>query len=188
MRRIALAAAAIGLLGSCQTRILTVQTEYLSHENLASFHVGTPDPRLANPPLGQKLIVSWSIPHYCGEETYDLFVKIRFKDGTLVEETRAIYKPTGTFVYPLLNEEYFARGGFKTYVAGIGRDGEIIEEWRHQLWANVIEIPENDGYDDEDSEQTDQEIYDEHYKGAGGIQKQIEEPIEINEAEYKYYL
>jgi hypothetical protein len=186
MRTVALAAAAIAFLGSCQSRILTVQTEYLSHENLASFHVGTPDPRLANPPLGQKLIVSWKFRYYCPQVNYDLIVKIRFKDGELVERIIPVTCPKGTYVYALLNDDYFKRGGFKTYVASIGIDGEIMEEWRHQLWVNVIEIPRDEGYDD-DEDQTEQEIYDEHFKGAGGIQKPVEEPIEINEAEYKYF-
>ncbi len=184
MRSLVIVAAA--LLTSCQPRILTVQTEYLSHINLASFHVGTPDPRLANPPLGQKLIVSWKIPNYCTHAEYDLIVKIRFKDGKLIERTIPVTRPTGTYVHALLNNDYFNSGGFKTYLVNIGVDGEVMEEWRHQLWVNVIEIPHED-IDEAEEEQTEQEIYDEHYKGAGGIQKPIEEPIEINEAEYKYF-
>lgn len=195
MRKLILAAAAIGLLGSCHPRILTVQTEYLSHENLASFHVGTPDPRLKNPTLGQKLIVNWSIPHWSELTPYELSIKIRFKNGTSAEETIPVCRASGTYVYALLNEDYFSRGGFKTYVASITFDGVIIDEWRHQLWATVIEIPENDGYDDDDDDdeaecvepETDQEIYDAHYKGAGGIQKPIEDATDPTQAEYKYY-
>lgn len=167
--------------------MLTVQTEYLSHENLASFHVGTPDPRLRNPPLGQRLVVSWSLPGWDNVTPYELIVQIRFKNGTSSFEQIPIDRPKGTYVYSLLNEEYFSNGGFKTYVARISRDGEVIEEWRHQLWANLIEIREDLGEDETEDEETDQEIYDEHFKGEGGIQRPIEDVTDPDQAEYKYY-
>ena len=167
-----------------------MQTEYLSHENLASFHVGTPDPRLRNPPLGQRLIINWSLPKWDGLTPYELSLKIRFKNGTFTNEQIPLDRASGTYVFSLLNQEYFNRGGFKTYIATISSDGEVIEEWRHQLWANLIEIQEEPG-EDEDGDDTDegedesvQESYDEHYKGEGGIQKSIDDP---DPAEYKYY-
>ncbi len=181
------------LLTGCGGKILMVQTDYLSHENLASFHVGTPDPRLRNPPLGQRLIVNWSIPHWNQLTPYTLTVKIRFKNGTSTEENLEIHKSKGTYVFSLLNEEYFAREGFKTYIATIKSDGAVLEEWRHQLWANLIEITEDEGeegYDNESEEEiedTDKENYDEHFKGEGGLQRQIDDITDPNQTEYKYY-
>jgi len=179
----------------CNNKLLTVQTEYLSHENLASFHVGTPDPRLRNPPLGQRLIINWSLPKWNGITPYDLSIQIRFKNGTSANEQMTLNKSSGTYVFSLLNQEYFNRGGFKTYVATISSNGQVIEEWRHQLWANLIEIQEEHGDDDEGGEENGeeeggseeesvQESYDQHYKGEGGIQKDSDDP---DQAQYKYY-
>lgn len=190
MYRRIIASLAVVCLCSCQTSILTVQTEYLSHENLASFQVGTPDPRLRNPPLGQKLIVNWSIPLWDPMTNYELLVKVRFKNGVTGSETISIDRSKGSYVYTLINEDYFATGGLKTYLAVILYDGKVMEEWRHQLWANVIEIPNSDEdqlIDEDDEPQTDQEIYDEHYKGEGGIQRPIEDITDPDQAEYKYY-
>lgn len=201
------------LFTGCQPRILSVQTEYLSHINLASYHVGTPDPRLRNPPLGQKLIVNWSLPTWDCNTAYELTVKIRFKNGTSAHESFPLANPKGTFVFPLLNEDYFTKGGFKTYVAIMSADGIQLEEWRHQLWVNIIEISENEGYEHEDDDEndddepiewdreelettspnteaeseTDQQIYDEHYKGEGAIQRPIEDVTDPNQTQYKYY-
>jgi hypothetical protein len=185
----------------CQPRILSVQTEYLSHINLASFHVGTPDPRLRNPPLGQKLIVNWSLPSWDQDTAFELTVKIRFKNGTSSTTSFAVTLPKGTFVFPLLNEEYFDKGGFKSYLATMKADGIVLEEWRHQLWVNLIEISENEGSEDASSEQddeidwdqkedepeTDQQIYDEHYKGEGALQRSIEQIPDPTPTQYKYY-
>lgn len=184
---------------SCQPRILSIQTEYLSHVNLASFHVGTPDPRLRNPPLGQKLIINWSLPYWDCDTAYELTVKIRFKNGTSTSTSFVAKEPKGTFIYPLLNEDYFDKGGFKSYLATITADGVFLEEWRHQLWVNLIEISENvedeqEDLDDDldwdihaDDDDTDQEIYDEHYKGDGALQRSIEEVPDPTPTQYKYY-
>lgn len=189
MRRLALSLLAALLATSCQPRILSVQTEYLSHINLASFHVGTPDPRLRNPPLGQKLIISWDLREWDCNTNYELTVKIRFKNGTSFQQVLTVNFPKGTYVIPLLNEDYFEKGGLKTYMASMSGNGLVLEEWRHQLWVNLIEMPGNEEEEEESAlkPETDQQIYDEHYKGEGAIQRPIDDITDPDQAPFKYY-
>ena len=66
---------------SCTLHRLSVQTQYLSHESLASYHVGTPDPRLYDPVIGQRLLIQWSL---CAQEIENqelsLYLKVRFRN------------------------------------------------------------------------------------------------------------
>lgn len=129
------------LLVSCSNSYLSVHTDYLSHENLASYHVGTPDPRLNNPPIGQRLIVVWSVPKLClYREDLHLEITIRFRNREEITENYPINAMHGTYVYDLLNEEYFKKRGMLSYKIDLICDGTILEEWRHQIWADRIEV------------------------------------------------
>ena len=57
----------------------------------------------------------------------------------------------GTTLYRLLNEEYCESGGFLTYKVQLFAGGCIHEEWRHQLWAELITIDINDNEEEEDA-------------------------------------
>lgn len=43
-------------------------------------------------------------------------------------------------MYTLLNERYFETEGILTYKVDLMGDGQILEEWRHQLWHELIKI------------------------------------------------
>jgi len=130
---------AVIFLTSCQETYLSVHTDYLSHINLASYHVGTPDPLLNNPPIGQRLIVMWSIPpNYLYYENLHLLVTIRLRNREQINENIEVVKRRGTFVYPLLNEDYLEKGGILTYKVDLIGDEIILEEWRHQIWNEQI--------------------------------------------------
>jgi hypothetical protein len=138
---------------ACTDSKLTVHTDYLSHENLASYYVGTPDPRLFNPTIGQRLIISWSLPNdYLNYTQVDLNIRIRFKNREEVSETRAICVKTGSYVYALVNDDYFDKGGILTYKVDMIADGTVIEEWRHQLWTELIRFDCDVNAKEEDDE------------------------------------
>lgn len=125
----------------CTRQVLTVQTEFLSHENLASYHVRTPDPRLWNPPYGQRLIISWHLPaHLEKQPQLQLSLRLRFYNHTEKNELIDLYKNNGIYVYSLLNEEYCETQGILTYKVELLSAGNIIEEWRHQLWVELITL------------------------------------------------
>lgn len=127
------------LLQSCIAERLSVHTEYISIENLASFHVGTPDPELLCPTVGQRLVVTWALPasYECYTSLY-LDIRMRFGNGEEKTITLFLKKRQGTYVYSLLNDEYFEKDGILTYKADLIGDGDILDEWRHQIWAEKI--------------------------------------------------
>lgn len=132
---------------SCNSSYLSVHTDYFSRENLASYYVGTPDPRLNNPPIGQRLIVTWAVPRSCNGYYSDLHleVTIRFRNRKEVREIYPITRLHGTYVYSLLNEDYIETRGMLSYKVDLVADGKVLEQWRHQIWADLIEINhEND--------------------------------------------
>lgn len=125
----------------CTTNNLTVHTEYISEENLASYHVETPDPLLLNPPIGQQLIVIWSIPRtYSPNRNLLLNVTVRFRNHQEITESVELTKLKGTYIYTLVNEDYLATRGILTYKIDLIEDGEIIEAWRHQIWTELITL------------------------------------------------
>lgn len=124
------------LFTGCSSEYLTIYTDYLSHENLASYYVGTPDPRLNHPPIGQRLILSWSVP----KEYEDLHLEmtIRFRNREELQESLCLNRHSGTYIYSLEDEDYFEKKGILTYKVDLYSKDEIIEEWRHQLWTERI--------------------------------------------------
>lgn len=119
--------------------MLSVHTEYLSHENLASFHVGTPDPKLFCPTIGQRLILSWNIPvSYQAYPDLNIKMTIRFRNREQIVKSFELDRFQGLFIYPLLDEEYFEKDGILTYKVELFSEEILLEEWLHQLWAEQI--------------------------------------------------
>jgi len=124
---------------SCQSHYLNVQTHYLSHQDLASFRVNTPDPAKETPIIGQRLMISWSLPKkYFNYQNLMLRVKVRFKDYQEDEVFISIYKKSGTYFYDLAQDEYLNRRGISTYKVELVDNNTIIYSWQHPLWMNLI--------------------------------------------------
>jgi hypothetical protein len=131
--------------GCSNTSMLTVQTLYMTRESLASYYVGTPDPQQLNPPVGQKLLVSWNVPQgYLAVEDLYLNIRIRFRNHQEVVVDHPICKRSGTYSYEIANEDYFACKGILTYKVDLIGDGAVLEEWKQQLWHEVIRIGEEE--------------------------------------------
>jgi hypothetical protein len=126
--------------------ILDVQTQYLSHENLASFHVGTPDPHIDNPTIGQRLLVQWSLPSSMEGRKLYLHLLIRLRDHQQQEINFPINRKRGFYIYDLTNQDYFESGGVQTYLAEIRDESCVIASWKHPLWADLIlfDFPETE--------------------------------------------
>lgn len=123
---------------SCSREYLRVQVDYISKQNLASYHVCTPDPRLINPPQGQRMLISW----YLDREklSHNINIKVTLRYGNQTEEEFWIYpkKQYGFYTLCLLNREYYEKGGIITYKAEMFIDHCLVKEWRHQLWTKLI--------------------------------------------------
>ncbi len=127
------------LLSSCTCNLLTVHTDYVSRDNLASYHVGTPDPLLNNPPIGQRLLISWSLPKaYMYYESLHLEIHLRYRNREEATQTVDLLKNSGMIIFSLLNEAYFETEGILSYKIDLIGNGEILEHWQHQIWADLI--------------------------------------------------
>ncbi|MGK5594880.1 MAG: hypothetical protein ACSNEK_05945 [Parachlamydiaceae bacterium] len=127
------------LLSGCAQQTLMVRTEYLSHEDLPSYKIGTPDPRLANPMIGQRLILSWNIPPTIQSYPHlHIKLKVRFKNREESCLSFPIDRLQGLYIYPLLNEEYLVKDGILTYRVELFSDDRLLDHWTHQIWAERI--------------------------------------------------
>lgn len=125
---------------SCCYRVLDVQTQYVSHENLASFYVNTPDPLRQKPLVGERLMIRWSVPCEWTRD-YPLFaeIRVRFRDHTEDRKTVIISESDGTTFYCVTGDTFVQSGGIATYkIDIISEGGEVLATWRHPLWTEFI--------------------------------------------------
>ncbi len=121
--------------------MLSVQTDFLTEENLASYYVNTPDPNLTCGSVGQRMIVSWSI----GKNCQDLYIHMQIRYRNHEENVIDLYNlaPRGIYTYSLLNEEYFEKNGILAFRIQLKRGETVVEEWVHQLWVDLITLDTN---------------------------------------------
>ena len=126
--------------------MLTVHSDYVTRESLASFYVDTPDPLLNCPPYGERLVISWSVPGKILKlEEPHLLLHLRYRNRDQIVRKVPLRRSCGTTLFRVLNEEYCETGGFLTYKVQLIAGGCVYEEWRHQLWAELIAIDHSDG-------------------------------------------
>lgn len=124
---------------SCIVSPLNIQTQYLSEEYLASYHVGTPDPRLTHPSIGQRLLIQWSLSlDEMANRPIELYLKIRLRNREEREIYYSITKKRGTYYYDLIGQDYLDSKGILTYKAEIRSNGVSFVSWKHPLWIELI--------------------------------------------------
>lgn len=128
----------------CRGVKLACRSEYLYPTYLASVQVNTPDP-IGTCFFGQQIIVSWKIPKKCFSSPLNLVLKIRFGSRELDAISVPIAKKRGTYIYRLINQEYWCKEGIISFQASLqNAQGETLETWNHFLWAEIININPND--------------------------------------------
>lgn len=119
----------------CYRHHLYVQQEWVDRNFLASSHVGTPDPRQAKPPEGQRLLIAWDFPRSIFQKELTLEVSVRFWDDTQRNFHCQLQKKRSYTAYFFENEKIL------TYrVRVIAKDGEVIDTWKHHFWTELIEV------------------------------------------------
>jgi hypothetical protein len=132
---------------SCSKYYVSVSRKKVDARDLASTHVGTPDPRQAHPPCGQMLIIDWRLPQHIVKAHPYIALDLIYWNNTEKSVFFPIRTPIGYATYSLLDERFDETGGILTYRAQVvGDDGRVYKEWRHQLWVNLIQI--NDPVED----------------------------------------
>lgn len=131
------------LLSGCQKYYLSLTDQKIDVNYLASTHVGTPDKRQHNPPLGEMIVMDWRIPKAILEQNPVIDLHVIY--GNYTEKTfhYPLKERMGYATYKDLNKEYVDTKGIVTYSADIRLDdGTIFRSWKHQLWARLITIGE----------------------------------------------
>jgi hypothetical protein len=129
------------LLTSCSKEHLAVQTDFLNHKSLASYYVGTPDPLVNRPFIGERLIIRWSLPqNYQTYSDLQLKLTVRFGDRTETVQTYRIKKLCGLQVYELFGDDYIAKKGIFTYKAEIIGNQTVLDCWRQHMWVELIQV------------------------------------------------
>ena len=103
--------------------------------------MGSPDPRQKNPPRGQELIMEWRLPRDFSHEKMTLVLDILYKNYTQETLSYPISRRRGVITYSLLGNDYQEKEGLLTYKAEIrDKQGVVIQEWKQQLWTELIVI------------------------------------------------
>ena len=133
------------VLGGCQSRYVTCRSEYLYPQYLASQRVNTPDP-FRQCYYGQQVIVRWNLPPNCMVGTEPILLRLQVRYGNREIETLnvPIEKRQGWKIHRLINQDYWCRGGILAFKAELIHNGEILDDWTHYLWADLIQISSPD--------------------------------------------
>jgi hypothetical protein len=148
MHKICFFASMLLLCGSCQKYYISISQDRITRDFLASTQAKTPDPRQKNPPLGERLVVEWQLPRDLLEQDPILRLHVIYKNYTEDFFEYPISHRIDYVVCKLLNKEYEEKKGILTYEAQVvTKDGSIFRDWKHQLFAKLITLPQ----DEEDS-------------------------------------
>ena len=142
MKRFAIfALLCIGLFG-CSREHLFVQSDYMTHDYLASTFVGSPDPMKDQDWIGQRLIVGWSVPkEYLEKRDIRLDLVLRYRNREEAIISFPLVERSGKYVYRLLKDDYREKRGLLTYQARIvAGENEILDKWTHQIWADILDV------------------------------------------------
>jgi hypothetical protein len=139
MLKIFLSLVCLLLCSSCCRDYVTVRTEYFNRHSLASYYVETPDPKLDCPEVGQRLILSWAFPNEIfSQPNLHFDLTVRFGNKQEVKRTFDVYDRCGIYTYTLSDSQFFEYDGIQTYKIELFSGDQLLEEWRHQLWVDLI--------------------------------------------------
>jgi hypothetical protein len=124
----------LSTLVSCYKNHLYVQQEWVDPNFLASSKVGTPDPRQANPPTGQRLLVGWRFPQYLVGAGLKLVLTARLWDNSEEVICRPIEESRGSAVFKFYGKKILT---YRFQV--VDCKGDMIETWEHHFWTELID-------------------------------------------------
>ena len=132
-------------LGGCKRYYLMVSQEIVNRDSLASTHVGTPDPRQANPPEGRELCLSWQIPCEIFQQRPRLELDVIYWNYTEGHFFYSMDAKRGYVLYTLAGKEYEEKEGLLSYRARIvTQEGVVYRKWTQQLFVELIRVGDRD--------------------------------------------
>lgn len=162
----------IGVLSSCQKQPLSVEVRYISEENLASYYVESPDPRLSYPRVGQELKIRWNIPDEYYTRGMTLSILLNMHNYSERHYCFELKCQSGSKTLSVANDDFFATGGILSFKAQILKYGVPLYQATHQLHVELIRFedwqyrPEEEGDSNEETPPLD-ELHDQQGKDEG---------------------
>ena len=131
--------AAAAALTGCGTSYIQIQKIKTDRATFASNFARSPDPRLFNPPKGEKLYVNWSLPIAFKSNQYRMKIDIIYRNLTTETLLFPIKRRAGARIIEMLGAEYKEKEGFLSYKAEvISVDGEVVSDYTHRMWVKLI--------------------------------------------------
>ncbi len=128
---------------SCNRPTLSVETGYFTRKDLASYHVGTPDPNKQSPIFGQRLYIHWDVPNDEFEKgPLTLHLQIHLKKDGLLKKAIDITEAKGSYVFPIVGEDYTTKGGLLSYKVGLFSGDKELLSSKHKFWVEEINFSE----------------------------------------------
>ena len=101
----------------------------------------TPDPRQADPPQGQRLLVSWDFPRSVFKDHLTLVATVRFWNNTQTVLTHPIERKRDYTAFYFPNKDPDIDRRILTYrVQVFTGDGRLLETWEHHFWTELIDV------------------------------------------------
>lgn len=128
---------------SC-SRPLQVQTQYITHDYLASSRIESPDPKLTAPLLKKRILIRWDVANREELSLKLLLLKRNFKQETICFSIPPTKKSRskGTITYDLPYENLCSSEELIAYKVELVSQEELIADWVHPLWVPVIRFEE----------------------------------------------
>jgi len=131
------------LASSCNRPTLSVDTGYFTRKDLASYHVGTPDPNKQSPIFGQRLYVSWNVTNEeFTKAPLTLHLQVHLKKGGLLDKVVALDTPEGSYIFPIVGDDYTGKGGLLSYKVDLLSGDTALATSRHKFWVEEIKFSE----------------------------------------------
>lgn len=129
------------LLAGCGSNKIAVTNQQLTPEYLASSYVGSPDPSLEHFTTGVQIALHWNVTSPTKKMHPKLILDVIFGDLTEQRFEYKITKSSGYQTIRLFEPVFSEKKGILTYKAEIiVDDGEVVAEWKHQLWTPLLHI------------------------------------------------
>jgi hypothetical protein len=137
-----------GLLGP-RTPGLTIVRQKIDRDFYASAQVLSPDPRSANYPTGERLVIAWSLPaEWLEVDPLRLQCEVYYRNREKVLFEWPIQHKRGHQTVDCLGLLYQRTGGWMTYEVRILKDGQTLLAEPHQLWFRWMDLDDGETADE----------------------------------------
>jgi hypothetical protein len=140
----------LALIAGCQSYgAISVNTFKIDRNNLASTHVGTPDPEKTCPPTGVNVVVEWWVPHALLSCDPKVRLTLNYRNMTAEVIEYPIRYRIGYFSHKVVGKPFKESKGLLSYKAEVvTEDGEVFKKAVHQLFVNLIQLDSEGTSDD----------------------------------------